>query len=229
MSAVKNTSFLEAVAAGIQHEKDFFDFCMKTHDELASGPMKNFFFDLAEDSVDHVKMIEGIYEKYSGTQGLPNLKHLGEVHKFHSTAIQKLIRKLDRNLHQSAHGDELEALRLALQETQDAAEAFAKLADKFSDTGIKMLFRQMSHFNKERSVLLEGALVYQHPLVDDSAEREYNFEIVSVELEPRKQAAATAKKAVKKAPKKTVKKPAKKPVKKAKAAPKPAKKKIKPK
>ena len=232
MSAVKNTSFLEAVAAGIQHEKDFFDFCMKTHDELASGPMKNFFFDLAEDSVDHIKLIEGIYEKYSGSQGLPNLKHLGEVHKFHSTAIQKLIRKLDRNLHQSAHGNELEALRLALQETQDAEDAFAKLAEKFSDTGIKMLFRQMSRFNHDRSILLEGALVYQHPLSDDSAERAYHLEVVSVELTPQKKPAAkaaAAKKAVKKAPKKTAKKPAKAPVKKTKSAPKPAKKKTKPK
>ncbi len=238
MSAVKNTSFLEAVAAGIQHEKDFFDFCMKTHDELASGPMKNFFFDLAEDSVDHIKMIEGIYQKYSGTQGLPNLKHLGEVHKFHSTAIQRLIRKLDRNLHQSAHGNELEALRLALQETQDAEAAFAKLADKFSDTGIKMLFRQMSRFNHDRSILLEGALVYQHPMVDDTAEREYHLEVVSVELTPQTRPAAKvaakkspAKKSAKAKPQKTSapKAPKKKTVKKAKPAKKTVKKKAKPK
>lgn len=232
MSAVKNTSFLEAVAAGIQHEKDFFDFCMKTHDELAAGPVKNFFFDLAEDSVEHIKLIEGIYQKYSGSQSLPNLKHLGEVHKFHATAIQRLIRKLDRNLKQSTQGNELEALRLALQETQDAEAAFAKLAEKFSDTGIKMLFRQMSRFNHDRSILLEGALVYQHPLSDDSVEQAYHLEVVSVELTPQKQPAAkaaAAKKPVKKVTKKTAKKPVKKVAKKAKAAKKPVKKKAKPK
>lgn len=218
MSSVKNTSFLEAVAAGIQHEKDFFDFCMKTHDELSDGAVKNFFFDLAEDSVEHVKMIEGIYQKYSGNNTLPNLKHLGQVHKFHATAIQKLIKKLDRNLKKSAHGNELEALRLALQETEDAAQAFAKLANKFTDTGIKMLFRQISHFNKERSVLLEGSLVFQHPLVDDSAVRDYHLEVVNVKIEAEKKPAV---KAAKKAAKKTVKK--------AKAAKKPVKKKPKPK
>lgn len=244
MSAVKNTTFLEAVAAGIQHEKDFFDFCMKTHDELAGGPVKNFFFDLAEDSVDHLKMIEGIYQKYSGSQALPNLKHLGEVHKFHATAIQRLIRKLDRNLKESAHGSELEALRLALQEAQDASEAFGKLADKFTDTAIKMLFRQIASFNKERSVLLEGALVYQHPHTDDSAERSYHHEVVNIELSPQKKPAAktaarkppvkkTQKKPQKKAAKKPVKKVAKKTTKKAakktKAAKKSVKKKAKPK
>ncbi|AFM11821.1 ferritin family protein [Turneriella parva] len=236
MSAVKNTSFLEAVAAGIQHEKDFFDFCMKTHDELAAGPVKNFFFDLAEDSVEHIKLIESIYKKYSGSSDLPNLKHLGQVHKFHATAIQRLIRKLDRNLKQSTQGSEFEALRLALQETQDAAEAFAKLADKFTDTGIKMLFRQMSSFNKERSILLEGALVYQHPMIDDAAEREYHLEVVSVELPPQTRPAAKAvpkkaavKKATKPKPKKAVKKVAKKPTKKAKPTAKVAKKKAKPK
>jgi rubrerythrin len=184
MSSIKNTSFLEAVAAGIQHEKDFFDFCMKTYDELDDGPVKNFFFDLAEDSVEHLKLIEGIYQKYSGGQSLPNLKYVGQVHKFHATAIQKLIKKLDRNLKKSAQGNELEALRLALQEAEDAAQAFAKLADKFSDTGIKMLFQQMSKFNKERAILLEGTLVYQHPMADERAVQEYHLDVVSVQIEP---------------------------------------------
>lgn len=224
MSSVKNTSFLEAVAAGIQHEKDFFDFCMKTHDELKDGPMKNFFFDLAEDSEDHIQLIKSIYETYSGSKKLPNLKHLGQVHKFHSTAIQKLIKKLDRNLKKSAHGDELEALRLALQETEDAVQAFSKLADKFSDTGIKMLFRQMSHFNKERSVLLEGSMVFQHPLVDDSAMRDYHDEVMNVKIEPETRSPA---KKVPKPAKKTVKKT--KTPRKAKAIKKTAKKKSKPK
>jgi rubrerythrin len=231
MSSIKNTSFLEAVAAGIQHEKDFFDFCMKTYDELDDGPVKNFFFDLAEDSVEHLKLIEGIYQKYSGGQSLPNLKYVGQVHKFHATAIQKLIKKLDRNLKKSAQGNELEALRLALQEAEDAAQAFAKLADKFSDTGIKMLFQQMSKFNKERAILLEGTLVYQHPMADERAVQEYHLDVVSVQIEPQSALAEkvinaraipvkkkTAKQPVKKAaPKSAAKKTVKKSAKKAKA------------
>lgn len=218
MSSVKNTSFLEAFAAGIQHEKDFFDFCMKMHDELKDGAMKNFFFDLADDSIEHFQKIDGIYKQFSGSNELPNLKHLGLLHKFHTTAIQKLIKKLDRNMKKSALGDELEALRLALQETQDAAQAFAKLAEKFSDKGIKTLFRQMSQFNKERSILLEGSMVYQHPFVDDSAMSDYHDEVMGVRIEPEKRP-----------PKISVKKPSKKAAKKAKAAKKPAKKKPKPK
>ena len=213
MSSIKNTSFLEAVAAGIQHEKDFFDFCMKTHDELDGGPVKNFFFDLAEDSVEHLKMIEGIYQKYSGNQALPNLKHVGQVHKFNATAIQKLIKKLDRNLSKSAQGNELEALRLALQEAEDAAQAFDKLAGKFSDTGIKMLFQKISQFNKERAILLEGTLVYQHPMADERAVQEYHLEVVSVQIEPQSVRAekvinARAIPVGKKPAKKSVKKPA---------------------
>jgi rubrerythrin len=209
MSSIKNTSFLEAVAAGIQHEKDFFDFCMKTHDELDGGPVKNFFFDLAEDSIEHLKMIEGIYQKYSGNQELPNLKHVGQVHKFHATAIQKLIKKLDRNLHKSAKGNELEALRLALQEAEDAAQAFAKLANKFSDTGIKMLFQKMSQFNKERAILLEGTLVYQHPMANEQPVQDYHLEVVSVQIEPQRQEKIINARLVKPA-KKNAKKPVKK-------------------
>ncbi|HNM99939.1 MAG TPA: ferritin family protein [Turneriella sp.] len=226
MSSIKNTSFLEAVAAGIQHEKDFFDFCMKTHDELDGGPVKNFFFDLAEDSVEHLKMIEGIYQKYSGNQALPNLKHVGQVHKFHATAIQKLIKKLDRNLSKSAKGNELEALRLALQEAEDAADAFAKLADKFSDAGIKMLFQKISQFNKERAILLEGTLVYQYPMADERAVQDYHFEVVSVQIEPQ---SARAEKIINAraipVKKNKAKKPARKTVPKKKPAPKKAAKK----
>ncbi|MFZ5628722.1 MAG: ferritin family protein [Spirochaetota bacterium] len=226
MSSIKNTSFLEAVAAGIQHEKDFFDFCMKTHDELDGGPVKNFFFDLAEDSVEHLKMIEGIYQKYSGNQNLPNLKHVGQVHKFHATAIQKLIKKLDRNLSKSAQGNELEALRLALQEAEDAAQAFDKLAGKFSDTGIKMLFQKISQFNKERAILLEGTLVYQHPMADERAVQDYHFEVVSVQIEPQ---SARAEKIINAraipVKKNKAKKPAKKTVPKRKPVPKKAAKK----
>jgi rubrerythrin len=222
MSNIKNTSFLDAVAAGIQHEKDFFDFCMKTHDELDGGPVKSFFFDLAEDSVEHLKLIEGIYQKYSGGQSLPNLKHVGQVHKFHATAIQKLIKKLDRNLKKSAQGNELEALRLALQEAEDAAQAFAKLADKFPDTGIKMLFQQMSKFNKERAILLEGTLVYQHPMADERAVQEYHLDVVSVQIEPQ---SVRAEKVINGRAIPVKKKTAKQPVKKASLQKKPAAKK----
>ncbi len=209
MASVKNTSFLEAVAAGIQHEKDFFDFCMKTHDELKDGPIKNFFFDLAEDSEDHIGMIERIYAQYSGSQGLPNLKHMGQVHKFQATAIQKLIKKLDRNLQKSAHGSEVEALRLALQEAEDTMHAFTKLADKFSETPIKMLFKQMANFNSERAVLLEGVMVFQHPAVDSDAHQDYQQEKMNVPLEAEK-GASPRKKPAKKAVKKPAKKSAKK-------------------
>ena len=203
------------MAAGIQHEKDFFDFCMKTYEELKEGPIKNFFFDLAEDSEEHFKLIEGIYQKFSGENTLPNLKHLGEVHKFQSTAIQRLIKKIDRNLRMSAKGSEIEALRLALQEAEDAVQAFGKLAGKFADNSIKMLFKQMANFNSERAVLLEGSMVFHHPNVDDDPTHEYHQEKMNIPIEPAKLPAKKAKPATKKKTKPAPKKKAKAPKKKA--------------
>jgi rubrerythrin len=206
MESVKNTSFLDAVAAGIQHEKDFFDFCMKTQEELLSGPIKDFLFDLAEDSEEHIRMIEGIYKKFSGGSALPNLKHLGQVHKFQSTSIQKLFKKLDRNLKQSAKGSEIEALRLALQETQDAVQAFGKLAQKFADQGTKILFQQMANFNKERAVLLEGSLVFQQPHAERDTAGSFHEEAMSITLDAPKKPVAKPKSKAK--PAKAKKKPA---------------------
>lgn len=206
MESVKNTSFLDAVAAGIQHEKDFFDFCMKTQEELLSGPIKDFLFDLAEDSEEHIRMIEGIYKKFSGGSALPNLKHLGQVHKFQSTSIQKLFKKLDRNLKQSAKGSEIEALRLALQETHDAVQAFGKLAQKFADQGTKILFQQMANFNKERAVLLEGSLVFQQPHAERDTAGSFHEEAMSITLDAPKKPVAKPKSKAK--PAKAKKKPA---------------------
>lgn len=218
MSSVKNTSFLEAVAAGIQHEKDFFDFCMKSHDELKPGPIKDLFFDLAGDSEEHIAIIEAIYKEFSGSAAMPNLKHLGQVHKFHATAIQKLFRKLDRNLKKSTRGSEIEALRLALQEAEDTLHAFNRLAEKFSETPIRVLFNQMANFNRERAVLLEGCMVFQHPVVDHDAAHDYHQEKMGVPMAPAQQ---QSRKATLARPKrKTATKPKKKP----KAAPKPKKK-----
>ncbi|MBN8222380.1 MAG: hypothetical protein J0L53_15765 [Spirochaetes bacterium] len=221
MESVKNTSFLDAVAAGIQHEKDFFDFCMKTQEELVSGPIKDFLFDLAEDSEEHIRMIEGIYKKFSGGNALPNLKHLGQVHKFQSTSIQKLFKKLDRNLKQSAKGNEIEALRLALQETQDAFHAFGKLAEKFVDQGTKILFQQMANFNKERAVLLEGSLVFQQPHADRDSAGSFHEEAMSITLDAPKKTAAKPQNKAKPGKTKTPPKTKKKPAAKKKAPPKP--------
>lgn len=169
-SKVKDTNFLEAVASAIQHEKDFFDFCLKTYEELNDGVIKDFFFDLAEDSAEHVKMIEKLYQELTGGQELPNLKYLGEVYKFQATAIQKLMRRLDRNKKHSCNGNEMEALRLAEQEAEDAMQAFEKFSEKFSDLAIKTLFRQMAAFNRERAHMLKGCMVFYQPLTDKPTE-----------------------------------------------------------
>ncbi|MCS6985432.1 MAG: hypothetical protein NZM25_09960 [Leptospiraceae bacterium] len=164
MGSIRHTNFLEAVAAAIQHEKDFFDFCLRAYDELSDGPVRDFFYDLAEDSAEHVRLIEELYKELSGSPGLPNLKYLGEVYKFQATAIQKLMRRLDRNKQANIQKNEIEALRLAQQEAEDASHAFEKFSDKFDDIAIKTLFRQMATFNRERAHMLTGCLVFYQPI-----------------------------------------------------------------
>ncbi len=173
MSGIKNTTFLEAITAAIQHEKDFFDFCMKTYEELNEGLIKDFFFDLAEDSDEHIKLIQQLYSQVLGGEPLPNLKYLGEVYKFQATSIQKLMRRLDRNKKLSANGNEMEALRLAQQEADDAIYIFEVLSQKFNDPGIRALFRQMAAFNRERSAMLEGCMVFYHPTAEKNDDLAY--------------------------------------------------------
>ncbi|NUM43000.1 MAG: rubrerythrin, partial [Leptospiraceae bacterium] len=61
MSLLKNTSFLDAVAAAIQHEKDCFDFYLRMNEEISDPLVKELFQELAEDVENHLILIEEIY------------------------------------------------------------------------------------------------------------------------------------------------------------------------
>lgn len=158
---VKKTTFLEAVAATIQHEKEVFDFYLNNAESLPEGKIRNLFFQLAEDVSDHIKMIEDLYSDVQQGETLPNLKMLSEVHKFHTTSLQILMRRLDRNTAQHAKGNELDAVSLAMREHEDAAEFYKKIANKFDDPNIKNLFVRLSRFQEECTMLMESYATYE--------------------------------------------------------------------
>lgn len=157
---VKKTSFLEAVAACIQHEKELFDFYESNAETLPAGPIKDLFYQLGEDVDDHIKMIAELYSEIKNGEALPNLKMASQVHKFQATSLNILMRRLDRNKSKNAGGDELEALHLAWQEHEDAADFYRKMTDKFEDPGIRYLFQKLSNFQEENRILLESYSSY---------------------------------------------------------------------
>lgn len=160
LKPVKKTTFLEAVAAAIQHEKEVFEFYAKNAESLPAGPIKDLYYQLAEDVDDHIKMIGDLYSQVKGGELLPNLKMASEVNKFNTTSLQILMRRLDRNLKSTAKGDEMEALRLAAQEHEDASDFYKKMAEKFEDPNIKFLFRALANFQDENRMLLESYSTY---------------------------------------------------------------------
>ncbi|MFN3247034.1 MAG: rubrerythrin, partial [Leptonema sp. (in: bacteria)] len=113
---VKKSTFLEAVAACIQHEKDVFDFYVRNAEKLPEGPIKDLFYRLAEDQDEQIKMISDLYTEIKGGEALPNLKMASQVQKFNSTSIQILMRRLDKVIHKDAQGVEMEALALATKQ-----------------------------------------------------------------------------------------------------------------
>lgn len=157
---VRKTSFLEAVAACIQHEKEVFEFYLKQADALPGGPVKKLFYQLAEDVEEHINMIGGLYSQIQNGEALPNLKMASEVQKFNSTSLQILMRRLDRNTSADATGNEIEAVALATREHEDAAEFFRKMKTKFEDRGIQVLFGQLANFQDECRMLLESYAAY---------------------------------------------------------------------
>ncbi|EMN01653.1 rubrerythrin [Leptospira noguchii str. 1993005606] len=154
---LKETTFLEAVAAAIQHEKDYFEFYMSTYEKLSPGDTKELFERLAEEVDDHIKFITELYEQAEGSE-LPNLKQLAAIHKFHDSTLQKLMNKVERTISGPGTKDAHEALELAIREAENAVSFYEKLANKFEDVNIKSLFTKLKDYNQNYQSLLETEL-----------------------------------------------------------------------
>ncbi|RHX83469.1 ferritin-like domain-containing protein [Leptospira stimsonii] len=227
---LKETTFLEAVAAAIQHEKDYFEFYMSTYEKLPPGNTKELFERLAEEVDDHIKFITELYEQAEGSE-LPNLKQLTAIHKFHDSTLQRMMNKVERTISGPGSKDAHEALELAIREAENSVSFYEKLANKFEDVNIKSLFTKLKDYNNNYQSLLETELNG----LDQSGSGQGTFfwdeqaeEVAKAETKPTKSSSApkktkapvakpapttkpaptpTAKKAVAPAPKKSASKP----------------------
>jgi len=155
MKSLKKTTFLEAIAAAIDHETKRFHFFEKTSESLKDGSVKDLFHQMALDGDSNIKFIQDIYKQAEGKE-LPNLKQLNAIEKFHSSTIQKVMDKLDRNKSVEIGSNEKKALELAIREGEDARAFYAKVKNKFSDPKINLLFAKLSNFNESNTSLLEA-------------------------------------------------------------------------
>lgn len=158
MKSLKKTTFLEAVAAAIEHEVKSFNFFLKLSSELNHGPTKELFEQLAADGDRNIEYIREIYKQAEGKE-LPNLKTLSQIHKFHSSTIQKLMERLERNMNQEVGSDERKALELAVLHGNDAIQFYKKLKNKFPDPKINFLFSKLQDFIETNTNLLEAQIM----------------------------------------------------------------------
>ena len=155
MKSLKKTSFIEAVAAAIEHEVQCFNFYLKLSESLPEGQIRELFSQLALDGDEHIKYIKEIYKSAEGKE-LPNLKQLSEIEKFHSSTIQKIMDRLDRNKNAEVKADEKKAIELAIREGEDARNFYATVRGKFQDPKINLLFQKLANFNESNNSLLEA-------------------------------------------------------------------------
>lgn len=158
MKSLNKTTYLEAVAAAIEHEVKSFNFFLSLSDQLKPGATKELFQQLAADGDEHIVFIKDIYKQAEGKE-LPNLKTLSEIHKFHSSTIQKLMEKLERNMNQTIETDERKALELAVAHGEDAKKFYSKVKDKFPDPKINILFSRMQDFIDTNTHLIEAQIM----------------------------------------------------------------------
>lgn len=158
MKSLKKTTFLEAVAAAIEHEVKSFNFFLDLSGKLKHGATKELFEQLAEDGDKHIEFIKDIYKSAEGKE-LPNLKTLSQIHKFHSSTIQLLMDKLERNMNQEVGSDDRKALELAVLHGEDAIQFYGKLKDKFPDPKINLLFQKLLGFIETNTNLIDAQIM----------------------------------------------------------------------
>lgn len=158
MKSLKKTTFLEAIAAAIEHEVKSFNFFLNLSNDLLHGPTKELFEQLAADGDKHIEFIKEIYTQAEGKE-LPNLKTLSQIHKFHSSTIQLLMEKLERNMNQEVGSDDRKALELAVLHGEDAIRFYGKMKDKFPDPKINLLFSRLQSFIETNTNLIEAQIM----------------------------------------------------------------------
>jgi rubrerythrin len=160
MATIKNTTLLEAVASAIEYEKDCFQFYMKNYESISeSNSIKEFFKQLAEDGDEHIKLIQELYNELSGGVEFPNLKQLSAIHKFHSTSIFKIMKKVERNINKSSNNN-LETVELAMKSTEDARDFYNKMKEKFQNHEIKLFFKKLADFSEDNRLMMEAMFNY---------------------------------------------------------------------
>ncbi len=158
MKSLNKTTFLEAIAAAIEHEVKSFQFFLSLSEQLKPGATKDLFQQIATDGDEHIVFIKEIYVQAEGKE-LPNLKTLSEIHKFHSSTIQKLMDRLERNMNQEVESDEKKAMEIAVTHGEDAKKFYGKLKDKFPDPKINLLFSRLQDFIDTNTKLIEAQIL----------------------------------------------------------------------
>jgi rubrerythrin len=156
MNHIKDTTLIEAVAGAIQYEKDCFEFYLKVYESAKENTsIKELFRQLAEDVDEHIKLIQNIYNELKGGTHFPNLKEMAAIHKFHSSAIFKVMKKVERNVAQISK-DSLENVEKAMRAAEDARDFYNKLKDKFANPDIKVLFKKLADYNEDNRLMIEA-------------------------------------------------------------------------
>jgi rubrerythrin len=158
MKSLKKTTFLEAVAAAIEHEVKSFNFFLKLSSDLSPGPIQELFDQLASDGDRQIEFIKDIYKQAEGKE-LPNLKTLSIIHKFQSSTIQLLMEKLERNMNQVVGSNEQKAMELAVLHGEDTKAFYRKVKDKFPDPKINLLFNRLLSFTETNTSLIEAQIL----------------------------------------------------------------------
>lgn len=159
MNSIKNTTLLEAVASAIQYEKDGFDFYLKAYETVKNPALKDFFQELAESVDEHIKNIQEMYSELKGGAAFPNLKQLTAVHKFNSSTLAKLVRRIDKATFETA-ADDLDAVERAMRISEEARDFYTKTKDKFKDPQIKVLFNMLASFSEGNRIMVESQYLF---------------------------------------------------------------------
>jgi rubrerythrin len=160
MSSMKTSTLLDVVASAIQYEKDCFDFFVKNYESSEiSSTVQEFFQQLATDSDEHIQLIQKVYNELKGGTSFPNLKELNAIHKFQSTAIFKVMKKIERNVGNLAENT-LDNIQKAMSAAEDARDFYNKSKDKFRDPDIKILLKRLADYSEEKRLMIEAQYLF---------------------------------------------------------------------
>jgi rubrerythrin len=152
---MEDKSVMEALKLAAHKEQDARKFYLESAERVSDACGRDMFLSLADEELNHLKMVERQYESLAGGEGWVKFAEAAAAKAFKPLKARKSLKQpVD------AATSEADALLLAIQMENDSRDLYAEQAKKVTSPAGKQMYRYLAQAEQRHFDLL--MLNYEH-------------------------------------------------------------------